>query len=398
MKVLSISTDRNIFKKESATRARILEYGALFEELHVVVFAKSGAGFSKKLDGNKVDQGEQISSNVWVYSTNSWSKWFYIKGAVWIGSKILKARNFEKTRDVITVQDPFETGAAGLKLKKLFGLPLHVQIHTDFLNPYFKNHSALNRIRVKVARRVLENADAIRVVSARIKRSLEEQNFILSTKSMIPISVVPIFVDVKNIAETPARLDLKKKYPQFNFIILVASRLTREKNIPLALKVMERLNKIYPRAGLVVVGDGVEKGQLVSLAKKLGIQESVVFEPWQEDIISYYKTANMFLSTSEYEGYGLSMVEAIAAHCPTVATDAGIAPDLLHDGEVSFVCPVGNDECLFKNVKMLIEDTSLRERFVHEAFERLDKITFNNREDYLRMYQESMKSALGTIM
>lgn len=382
MKVLSISTDRNIFKKESATRARILEYGKLFDELHVVVFAKAGLS-------------EQISSNVWIYSTNSWSKWFYVKGAVRIGSQILKAKNFEMTKDVVTVQDPFETGVVGMKLKKLFGLPLHVQIHTDFLNPYFKNHSALNRIRVKVARKVLDNADAIRVVSGRIKRSLEEENFITSEKSMMPIFVVPIFVDVKSIVETPSRLDLKKKYPQFNFIILVASRLTLEKNIPLALKMMERLNKIYPLAGLVIVGDGVERGRLAKFAKKIGIEKSVVFEPWQEDIVSYYKTANMFLSTSEYEGYGLSMVEAIAAHCPTVATDAGIAPDLLHDGEVSFVCPVGNDECLFENVKMLIENTSLRERFVHEAFERLDKITFNNKEDYLRKYEESIKSALG---
>lgn len=378
MKVLSISTDRNIFKKESAVRARILEYGNLFEELHLVIFSKARS-FKK----------EQIASNVWIYPTNSWTKWRYIENAIKIASRVMRERNFESANDVITVQDPFETGVVGAKLKKNFKIKLHVQIHTDFLSPYFAKHSFLNKIRVRIAKEVLRKADAVRVVSSRIKSSLEKNKI-----TNAPVSVIPVFVDIKAISETSPKMDLLKKYPQFNFIILVASRFTKEKNIPLALEVLKSLVKINPRSGLVIVGQGPEKSRLTSLVKKLSLQKNVIFESWQDDLVSYYKTANMFLVTSEYEGYGLSMVEAIAAHCLTVATDVGIAPDLLHDGEVSFVCPVGDATCLFDNIKMLIEDTPLRERFVHEAFDRLDKITFQNKSEYLAKYKENIESTL----
>lgn len=379
MKVLSISTDRNIFKKESAVRARMIEYGSLFDELHIIVFT------------NKKFNDEQISSNVWIYPTNSWSRWFYIRNAVRIGSRVIRNRRFEKTKDVITAQDPFETGLSGLKLKKLFGLPLHVQIHTDFMSPYFWRHSLLNWMRMGIACKVLRVADAVRVVSKRIKDSIEKKKL---TKMSVDIDILPIFVDIKSFTEAPALMDLKKKYPQFNFIILMASRLTREKNIPLAFKMMRRLKIVYPKVGLVVVGEGREKSKLKGLAKHLGINSSVIFEPWQEDIASYYKTANMFLSTSQYEGYGLSMVEAIASHCPVVGTDAGIAPELLHDGEVSFVCPVGDAACLFENVNKLISDTPLRERFVHEAFARIDTIAILDKAEYLKRYKESITAAL----
>ena len=59
------------------------------------------------------------------------------------------------------------------------------------------------------------------------------------------------------------------------------------------------------------------------------------------DIFSYYKTADVFLSTSLYEGYGMSMVEAYTANCSIVSTDAGIAAELTGN-----VCAVGDIVCI----------------------------------------------------
>ena len=55
----------------------------------------------------------------------------------------------------------------------------------------------------------------------------------------------------------------------------------------------------------------------------------MVFEGWQENLISYYKTANLFLLSSNYEGYGMTLLEAAAAGCPIISTDVGIAGELL---------------------------------------------------------------------
>ena len=133
-KVISIGTDRNIFKENSAVRARQIEYGALFDELHVVIFTRLLSFLPTKA---------QIAPNIWVYGTHSLSKLLYISQATKIAGRIIADRKLTPENSVITVQDPFETGLVGAKLKKKFGLPLHVQIHTDFLSRHFETKGYL---------------------------------------------------------------------------------------------------------------------------------------------------------------------------------------------------------------------------------------------------------------
>lgn len=397
-KVISISTDRNIFDENSAVRKRQMKYGTLFEELHIVVFTKLSASLPARIE---------IAPNIWVYGTNSICKIFHISRAVKIVSRIVSIGpcagscsgavagsgrgNFLPENTVVSVQDPFETGIVGLKLKKKFNFPLHLQIHTDFMSSYFRNHSLFNRLRARIAKKVLINADAIRVVSKRISNSLS----VLGLKSELTPVILPIFVDIEKIKNTKIApgFDLKKKYPQFNFIILMASRLTREKNIGVGVEILRRLHDVYSKIGLVIVGNGPENKKLKRLAKKLNVEKSIVFEPWQNDLISYYKSANVFILTSDYEGYGMTLVEAIASHCPTVSTDTGIASELLKDG-ISFVCPVGDIDCLFKTISSLVENLALREGSVHTALERLNGITVTN-EEYLALYKKSVEQALS---
>ena len=108
--------DPKLFEEGSDVRARMIEYGKLFHELHIVTFSRGGPR-------DRI----QISENTFVYPTASHSKIFYVRDTVRIGRRI--------AADVITAQDPFETGLAGMKLSKKLGIPLHVQIHTDFMSP-----------------------------------------------------------------------------------------------------------------------------------------------------------------------------------------------------------------------------------------------------------------------
>ena len=377
MKVISIGTDRNIFKKESAVRARVTEYGALFEELHIVVFSRRALGHKK----------EQISSNVWIYPTNSLLKIFYIKNAFSICVEILRDKRLTSANTVTTCQDPFETGIVGIKLKKKFDIPLHIQIHTDLFSPFFRYSSLLNWVRVHIAKKVLVKANAVRVVSKRIADSLVAQKSL----TIAPM-ILSIFVDKEKIENTPITTDLKKKYPKWNFIIFMASRLTKEKNIPLAINVMQKLLLEYPSIGLVIVGSGTQEKNLRALVLHTKLSNNVVFESWQNDLVSYYKTADLFLVTSDYEGFGMTIVEALFAHCPTISTDVGIASDVLKD-RVSFVCPVGDGECLLQKIKIFIKDNQLRETFTHEAVQRLASITDSSRAEYLQKYKASIEMA-----
>ena len=381
MNIISIGTDRNVFVEGSAVRARVIEYGSLFDELHIVVFARRSHNVSKV----------QIASNVWAYPTRSLSRLLYVRDALKIVLTIIRERKFVSTNTVVTCQDPFETGLVGMRIKKKTRIPLHIQIHTDFLSPFFKKESILNRFRVHLSKKILKCADALRVVSLRIKKSIIDAGI-----SAPEIAVLPIFIDQQVIRDTPVDIDLKKKYSQFNFIILMASRLTKEKNIQLGLDAFAEVVKKYPRAGMVIVGSGPEEVRLKRYVKEKHLVHNVVFESWKHNLVSYYKTAHMFLLTSNYEGYGLTIVEALVAGCPTLSTDVGIAPDVLVDGDV-FVCPVGDKTCLVNNLFRYIENNYLRETFTQEATRRLNKVTYPSKDTYLAAYKASIESALTAL-
>ena len=309
MKVLMISTDRKVFEEGSDVRQRFVRYGSLVNELHIVVFAKKNLGFGKV----------QLSDNVWVYPTQSRFKSRYITDALSIGEEI-GARGI----NLITTQDPFETGIIGAKLAHRLKVRFETQLHTDFLSPYFKKENLKNKFRVALGKKVLSEADCIRVVSNRIKESILKELPHISA----PITVLPIFIDIEKIKNTSISTDLHKKYPQFNHITLMVSRLEKEKDIKRAINAFSKIIENHPKTGLVIVGDGGEQKALESAVKRLNIDENVVFEGWHEDVASYYKTADLFLNTSLYEGYGRTLVESLAAGTPVLTTDVGVAREI----------------------------------------------------------------------
>ncbi len=265
MNILSLSLDKKILEADSPAQKRQREYGRLFGELHILVL---NAGRDIRLD-----------ENTWIYGIAGSGKLRRFFGAWRKSGEIIKEREI----DLVTTQDPFFLGLIGWRLKKKFKIKFHLQIHTDFLSPYFFRDSFLNKMRRAMALHLIPKAAGIRVVSERIKNSLLAANLKLKTE---PI-VLPIFVDVQKFKTSLIKISLKKKYPQFNFVILMASRLRREKNISLAIEAVAEILKQHTIAGLIVVGDGKEKNKLQQQVIKNGLQASIIFEPWTDDLTSY---------------------------------------------------------------------------------------------------------------
>ncbi len=146
----------------------------------------------------------------------------------------------------------------------------------------------------------------------------------------------------------------------------MASRLTKEKNIGLAIDGFSEVLKQYPKTGLIIVGDGPELNNLKSVSQNLKIDKQIIFEEWknQDILISYYKTADLFLFTSNYEGYGMTVVEAMAAGCPVLMTDVGIANEILINKKDGLVVSVNSKQELIKAILTLISNDELRKNFV----------------------------------
>ncbi|MFC1775233.1 glycosyltransferase [Patescibacteria group bacterium] len=370
-----LSTDQNILEKNSAVAARMLEYGSLVDELHIIVFSIGGFVGRKRL---------QIANNIWVYPTNSKNKLFYGWDAIKIGKTIIKSR---KDEWLVTSQDPFETGLAASLLAYISMARLQLQVHTDFLSKHFIT-SILNHIRTILALFLLPKADGIRVVSKRIKESLQSKHI----KFKAEIDVLPIHVKINNIINTKPEFNVRERYPQFKFNILMVGRLEAEKNYKLALEAFKSVVQKHPKTGLIIVGDGSEKKTIEKLIEKYNLQENVILAGSRKDVISYYKTADLFLHTSNYEGYGLALVEAAASGCPIVTTSVGVIGDTLNKDNTS-VCEVGDTGCIRKSIIIAMENKSLRARMSQDAQKSI-LATATTKEEYLKQYKQSWEKCM----
>jgi len=346
MDILMISTDRKIFEENSPVRQRVFDYGSLVDKLNIIVLNKA----PKDLPDKKVFD---ISEKVTVYPTNSKSKFHYIFDAMEIAGLLKEA-------DLITAQDPYETGFIAWRISKKQKAKLELQVHTDIFSKYFAKQSYFNKVRVIFSKFLLKKADHIRVVSKRIKLSLTEK--LQEKTTTLSIFTSPTFIQMFE-----PSFNLKEKYPQFKFIMIMMSRLEKEKNISMAISALKKVVEVFPKTGLIIVGDGSLQKSLKRQARRAGLEENVIFKKWTNDPISYYKTADLLLSTSNYEGYGLTLTEAILSHCPILSTKVGIVGEILSSNN-AFLCDVGDEDCFTQNIINAQQHPEMMKEFEQKAY------------------------------
>src|SRR3989344_5275546 len=359
MKLISIGTDQKIFEEGSAVQKRQIEYGKLFEESHLIIFNNKIKSVFERMN---------ISGNVFVYPTNSKSK---ISG-IFDALKTIKAISSKPGcgNIVISTQDPFETGLVGLLSKLFYGLPLHVQLHTDFNNKYFVLHSPLNTIRFLLAHIVLPYADSVRCVSEKVANSVRELN---PKVSVLPISQV---FNVENIS-------LKK---EFKARLITICRLEKEKDLETAIKAFKKLSEFYPEATFTIVGDGSQRKSLELMARSLDLEDKIKFVGWQNNPSDFYREADIYISTSLFEGYGLSMVEAALYNLPLVLSDAGIAEEYFRN-KGALICDPKDESGFYRSLSVLFKDKEARLMMGEEARKSVESkiIPWNK---YLDLYKE----------
>jgi len=134
-------------------------------------------------------------------------------------------------------------------------------------------------------------------------------------------------------------------------------RLSSEKRADRILKAFSRVDNIDWE--LLIVGDGPEKGNLYDLAQSLGINERIIWAGWQSDPWRYVKSvggAEALLLTSDYEGFGLVMVEAMANGIPCVAVDCSTGPgDIIQNGINGVLIPFTSDEQIVKDLSQVLK-------------------------------------------
>ncbi|MBQ7214118.1 MAG: glycosyltransferase [Bacteroidales bacterium] len=150
------------------------------------------------------------------------------------------------------------------------------------------------------------------------------------------------------------------------FTICMAGRLNPQKRYDRALEVAALLKQDGRGFVLRILGDGSEEQRLRTLAQQLGVTGCVEFMGFVRPPYPYMADADVFLNTSEAEGYPLTLCEALCLGLPVVATDISGARDILGDSEFGIVTPE-EVPAISEALRQLMDQTELCAHYAAQA-------------------------------
>ncbi len=364
MKLLNIGIDNTILNQNSNSAKRMLWYSSVLDYFSVVV-------------PNKVDKEIFLSKNLKVIGVGGANKVIRLFRMYKKLNQILQKEKF----DLISCQDPFETAFLAWLLSKKYKIPLNIQEHGDFFSTkYWRNESLRNFYRYYLGLFLLKQADSIRVVSKRQKKYLTKKLKISEEK----ITAVPVYTE-SNIQEKAKRNDDK-------FVFLWMGRFVKQKNLELLVKAFAKVSQRCDKAILRLVGRGEEKKKIIHLVEKLNLANRVEFLDWVDDVYREYNRADAYVLSSNYEGWGRVIVEALQAKLPIIMTNVGCAGEVLKNKESGLVVPVGNEKVFAFAMEELYNNKSLRNKFIKNSDKALTVL--KNKEETLDLYLKTWKIAI----
>jgi glycosyltransferase involved in cell wall biosynthesis len=230
-----------------------------------------------------------------------------------------------------------KAGFLGRLAAFLTGVP--VIVHT-FHGHVFKGYfgPAKTRLFIWLERLAARVTDTILTISEGLKQELVEYRIAPAEH----IRVIPLGLKLLRLTDLEKlRGDFRRElgYSTETPLVGIIGRLVPVKNHELFLEAAQQVVKSLPQARFVVVGGGERQTELEQLAAQMGLSNSVAFVGWRQDLPTVYADLDVVVISSRNEGTPVSLIEAMAAGVPVVATTVGGVPDLLHDGKLGALVP-----------------------------------------------------------
>ena len=145
---------------------------------------------------------------------------------------------------------------------------------------------------------------------------------------------------------------------------------------------------------LLIVGDGELRGEVSRFISNNGLTHSVILAGEREDVPEILAASDAFVLSSRWEGLPYTIIEAMIAELPVVATRVGGVPELVEDGVTGFLVPVGNPRALAEALQKVLDGSELRHRMGHAGREKalrefsLDDMLRKTRQVYEEVLQK----------
>jgi glycosyltransferase involved in cell wall biosynthesis len=196
------------------------------------------------------------------------------------------------------------------------------------------------------------------------------------------LTALPNGIETRDRPAAPSRADARARlgHRAGPLHLACVGRLSDEKRLDRAIRLIARLRDLDRDAHLHLVGDGPERTELTRLAQRLNVPDRIVFHGWQHDVTPHLAAADLVLLTSRTEGLPNALLEAMHAGVPVAATPVGGVPDLLDQGRCGVLLDPDTQDAWPAAVLAAIDDASSRDRRIEAAGQRIaDRFTFARR-------------------
>ena len=284
--------------------------------------------------------------------------------------------------DVIHNHSMFTMGLHAVLAAKKLKIPLINHYHT-YLEQYLNHLPSVLKASEKIATYAIRkntkfffgSSNLIITPSQVMKKYLEK----IGVKKKI--KVVPFGIDLK-------KFSAAKEHQKFT--VLHVGRLSKEKNIcdifPLFAEFAKRKNVV-----LKIVGEGCEQENLKKVVKQLRLTRKVKFLNWvsRNKLPRIYNSADVFITLSESETFGIVILEAMACGLPIIGIRATAVPELVTDKKNGFLINKNNKKHIVKKLNELFYDKNLRKKMAVNSLLFAQKYEENKVfRELERIYQE----------
>ncbi|MBI2651232.1 glycosyltransferase family 4 protein [Candidatus Woesearchaeota archaeon] len=278
-------------------------------------------------------------------------------------------------------------GLVAVFLKKFFKVPLLVTVHGTDLFP-------LKKIFYRMLQNfVIKNADFATVNSKATENELLQRFPEHSAK----IKTIPMGIDIKIFRKI--KIKKPKKYSK-NKILLFVGRLSEQKGLQYLIESLSSIVKRYPKAKLLVIGEGAYKKTLQEIVnkKKLGKYVEFLGAMPSSELPKHYNFADVFILPSlsaktGTEALGLSLLEAMSCGCAVIGTDVGGIKYIIKNGYNGIIVRQKDSNAISNAIIKLLGNKKMAEKFGKNAaeFARKNYSWENAAKEFIRLYDKILK-------
>jgi glycosyltransferase involved in cell wall biosynthesis len=196
--------------------------------------------------------------------------------------------------------------------------------------------------------------------------------------------------------DDPTVKDRQSSVAKNNFFeIGTVARLVPQKNLPLLINSIAELNQTKPATfHLKILGIGPMRAELKLLTKSLGVAHLVDFQAQSEDVMNFYKSLNLFVLTSNYEGFGLVLLEAMSAGVVVVARNISAIPEVLGNNHPGLFNSDNPEELAMKIWELLSDANHFNKCLLYQSQQlnnfSIDKTTLAHKKIYTKLLEQKV--------